>query len=222
MNSGVFTDCLDCTHCTLLKAGRKKDKPHPCTITLHPSEPPVPGRLFKLFTILKELIPKEVWKTFRKPRGYQKKTHFRPKPVTPKELPSTRISITPSRLPSIRAKMRTNITLRSESPLKVLQAFHGTDVLLHSYRPIEFQKPLNGMEIEELERLRQKDKAKFLASQRGLCVGGIETRLSTLENLKPIEPSDELKELEPLRAMSLQEVTNVSLLIQASHEEEEH
>ena len=220
----MMDDCLSCHHCTVLKAGRKKTHPHPCTssIILHASEEPVPGRLFRLYNLLRHVFPPEIWKTFKRPKGYRPETHFKPKRL---DVPKERISQTPCLLRSLRAKTRSLVTLRSESPLKVLQAYHGADVLLRPVRPgNELKSPLTDFERQELERLKTQRRAKILASQQGLSVGGIENRLSLLESLRPIEPSDELKELEPLRAMSLQEVTNVPLLIQArgtTSEEEE-
>mgnify|MGYP007090461250 CR=1 FL=1 len=210
----VRTDhCTLCSHCVVLKRGRKKKHPHPCVpVTLHESEPPIPGRAFKLLTLLRSTVSVEVWKTYKpegRPRGYRKETHFKPARV---DLPNTRISRTPDLLRSIGKTIRPFLTLRSESPLKVLQAYHGPDVLLHPQRQEALKKGLTEFEREELKMLQMKRQTKMLAAQEGFCVGGIMNRLSMLQTLKVIQPSEELKEFEPLRAMSLQEVTNISLL----------
>ncbi len=210
--------CLECQYCTLLKAGRKKKRPHPCLpVVLHKSEPPTPGRAFKLLTLLRSTVSVEVWKTYKRPGGYSKETHFKPKRV---DLPKTRISQTPDLLRSIRKGIRPIATLRSESPLKVLEAYHGPNVLLRPKRPEALRNGITDFERKELGRLQLTRQTKMLASQRGLCVGGIMTRLSKLKSLKPIEPSEELREFEPLRAMSLEEVTDISLLKEAALIEE--
>ena len=218
----VRTDhCTLCSHCVVLKRGRKKKQPHPCVpVALHESESSTPGRAFKLLALLRAAMPIELWKTFKpegRPKGYRKETHFKP---ARGDLPSTRISRTPDLLRSIGKAIRPFLTLRSESPLKVLHAYHGPDVLLHPQRPEAFRSGITQFEREELKTLQMKRQTKMLAAQEGFCVGGIMNRLSMLQSLKVIEPSEELKEFEPLRAMSLQEITNISLLKDAGLSEE--
>lgn len=219
--------CQKCQECVALRSGAKKKnhEPRPCASypKLHPSEPPVPGRLFKLISILKEICPEDIWYSVRRRRGYAKKTHYRPPSAY---VPNTRISKTPSLLKRLKEQFKPVATLRSESPRQVLIGLHGPNILLSPVREEKLRSGLTPQEKNSLNVLEQQRRARQLMSQRGLCVGGFDNRMTDLAELSAIEPADELKELEPLRALSLQEVTNVSLLkaynkINANDQEEE-
>lgn len=103
--------------------------------------------------------------------------------------------------------------LESPTPRIVAIAHHGPGGLLRPFFPELPELPEVAISEESAARVASEESGQRLAGSMNLRLGGSSYKLKQLESLKIPEVSSQLEELEPLRAMSLKEVTNVPLLI---------
>lgn len=209
--------CALCRHCTVAKPGRRKAAPHPCTLTppaLH--RPRTPGRPRKpieplsfrsLFHLLKAITPKRLWKKYRRPRGYSPETHKRvpltlpPKPAAPFYVPS------PWR--ELRKEHKGEEWLITTSPRIATQVHHGPSALLRPFFPDVLEAPQSNLTEDEATLLTIEQQARRLSRRDALCIGGLNRTLEQLSTLPSSIDTSDFQDTEPLRAMALQEVTNI-------------
>lgn len=219
-NLPLHTSCLSCTYCTLGILKRPKGfKNHPChqvnQSPLNPKEYHWPKKPFSLYRILQAITPKPLWKSMTKRfyQTYSEKTHHRPC-VQEKHRQLKRLSITKSPWFLVRKDVPPvrDITLDSPSPRLSIIGHHGPQSLLRPFFPED-----SGIDATP-KALLLEERATILAGQYRQLGG---KTLKELSRLKTPEVSNDLEELEPLRAMSLKEVTNLGLLEEEEHEEED-
>lgn len=214
------THCTSCDFCTSGILKRSKGfKNHPCyQVNQSPLNPPEyhwTKKPFSLYIVLRFITPKKIWKSMTKRfyQTYSEKTHHRPR-VQEKHRQLKRLSITNTPwflarkdVPPVRG-----ITLDSPSPRLTIIGHHGPQSLLRPFFPED-------SEIDATPKaLLLEERASILAGQYRQLSG---KTLKEISRLRPPEVSNDLEELEPLRAMSLREVTNLGLLEEEEHEEED-
>lgn len=225
--------CLSCSFCTMNHPGRKVPE-SPCSPwmsgpfrPLDPRNPPEyrwEKNPFRLYGILRAITPKDLWKRWRKASnpyalgGYKKETHER---VRLKDCPkpkSRRISTTRPPWHWLRRGLERQMELETPSPRITTIAHHGPRSLLHPFFP-EMEGAPEGFQLsmspERIEEIVRDQRAKRLAGTSNLSLGGhgSDRRIADLEELKsPLGEAESMEEVEPLRAMSLKEVTNIPFL----------
>lgn len=210
--------CLSCDYCTKFRPGRKpKNFAHPCLKGAPKAEDPLnpleyrwPKTPFGLYNILRSVTPREIWKKYRGPKGYEYKCHYRPKPANTL---GSRITNTPPPWKAVRRDVPPAIELQTLPPRITTVAIHGPGSLLRPFFPELPELPEISITSDTALRVMQQERARSLAATGNLNLGGSSYTVKKLSTLKAPEVSQELEELEPLRAMSLKEVTNVPFLI---------
>lgn len=224
--------CLACQGCLAARMRPSHSCYHTLPRAINPTYIHPPKHSFSLRKILFAITPKEIrsaWLSRLSKEKFQRirKLLERPK-VQAKHRLLKRISHTntPWFLCKKDVPPTKQYTLESPSPRIMTAIHHGTAALL---RPIIPELPgtppsdfcLNPTEdaqlLERLDAIVAEERATRLAKPYRQI--GNRT-LKSIQHLKPIEIPKELEELEPLRAMSLKEVTNMKLL-EANSEEED-
>jgi len=177
---------------------------------------------FRLRSILRNITPKDLWKSWLKATnplglgGYRKETHYRPRLKKCPKVKETRLSTPKPPWGWIRRRVERAVNLETPAPRITTAAHHGPRSLLRPFFP-EFpgvSKSEVSISPEKAHELLTKQRAMRLAGVKNLALGGHGkgSTIPELEALKTPEISDDMEDLEPLRAMSLKEVTNLQFL----------
>lgn len=240
------SSCLSCTFCTMNHPGRKVPSESSCAPWMsgafRPLNPRNPSEYrwekspFRLYSILRAITPKDLWKGWLKALnpyalgGYRKETHKRlrlrdcPKPK------ETRLSTPKPPWGQVRRGLKAEVNLQTPAPRITTIAHHGPRSLLRPFFPEMEEAPKDwrpSISPERIEEIIRTQRAMRLAGVGNLALGGHGKgrTIADLEGLKSpaVDGVATIEDTEPLRAMSFKEVTNIPLLIDytASREEQE-
>jgi hypothetical protein len=216
--------CLSCTFCAKNHPGRKIPSSL-CTPWMHrPLDPRNPPEYrwekapFRLYGILRAITPKALWKGFLKAvnphglGGYREETHKRVRLEDCPPAKSTRLSTPTPPWHQVRRGVTPQEDLHTPPPRITTIAHHGPRSLLHSFFPESPRVPKATLSAIKVKEMVMAERASRLAGTRNLALGGHGSTIPELEALKAPEVSESMEDLEPLRAMSLKEVTNLPFL----------
>lgn len=218
--------CLSCTFCAMYHPVVRFPDSR-CTPWMdRPQDPRNPPEYrwektpFRLYNILRVITPKDLWKSWLKALnlrglgGYRKETHYRPRLKKCPKAKETRLSTPKPPWGWIRRRVERAVNLETPAPRITTVAYHGPRALLRPFFPEFPEDPNVSISPEKAHELLTKERAMRLAGVKNLALGG-HGKGSTIPELEALETPEipkSLEELEPLRAMSLREVTNLQFL----------
>lgn len=218
----MSTMCIGCNSCLSLKRGAKPKILPVCHQTLPESEMQPTGysfnnrffsKYFRLFEILKRTMNRRSWSKHRRKLGYHPETHVRirrpklaPAPKVNWDFSNSAWNLTRRDIRDTFADEPLEYIVSTPPRIAVAEKF-GPNVLARTFFPNIMEVPKVTLTSEDAERLEQERVERKLSGRGGLCLGGLQNSIDSLEKFAKKINTDVEFEDEPLRTMAIKEVT---------------